>query len=391
MPRSLRIVNSAQPHEVMRWLQRSLDDDGPAVLPRPGAAPEIPSLSLDEDGDNLALVIETSGSTGTPKRVALSAEALRASAEASTRALGVSGQWLLALPTHYIAGASVLVRSLIAGTAPVFFVGDHFDPVRFAKCAATMTHDNRLTALVPVQLARLVSAMEAGASDVAAALRRFEAILVGGQSLPVELATRARDQGLRITTTYGSSETAGGCVYDGVPFHDVTVRSVAGQLAVSGPTLARGYLGDPARTERTFVNVDGQRWYQTGDLGTVSAGVVTVHGRIDNVIISGGEKVLLDEVERRVREQPGFTRAVVVAAPDPQWGTVPVVAVPAEDRHASWDIVALRHLIATDLGRAAAPSRIEQLSTFPVLDSGKPDRLRITAIVTSPTDEHSAP
>ncbi|WP_258045896.1 AMP-binding protein [Leifsonia shinshuensis] len=315
-------------------------------------------------------MIETSGSTGVPKRVALSVDALLASAAASAGAMGGQGQWVLALPAHYVAGAQVLVRSLAAGTEPVLYGEGHFDPLRFAALAGELTDDLRYTSLVPVQLARLVDAAEGGAREVGSALRRFDGILVGGQALDRGLRERAEMLGARLLTTYGSSETAGGCVYDGAPIGTTLVREVDGLLEISGPTLAEGYLGDPERTSAAFHEEDGVRWYRTGDLGDVHDGRVTVRGRSDNVIISGGEKVLLDSVEQLVRSRPGLGDAVVVAADDPRWGQVPVVVATA-----TADLGGLRALVAEQLGRAAAPARIVTVAELPHLSSGKPDRV----------------
>ena len=339
-----------------------------------GAPERGPGSAWPGEGErapqNVALVIETSGSTGVPKRVALSVDALLASAAASAGAMGGQGQWLLALPAHYVAGAQVLVRSLAAGTEPVIYGDGHFDPLRFAMLAGALTDDLRYTSLVPVQLARLVEAGEGGAVDVGAALRRFDGILVGGQALDPRLRERAEALGARLLTTYGSSETAGGCVYDGVPIGPTVVREVDGLLEISGPTLAEGYLGDPERTAAAFHEEDGVRWYRTGDLGEVRDGRVSVRGRSDNVIISGGEKVLLDAVERLVRTRAELGDAVVVAVDDARWGQVPVVVATG-----AADLAELRALVADRLGRAAAPSRIVTVAELPQLSSGKPDRV----------------
>jgi O-succinylbenzoic acid--CoA ligase len=332
----------------------------------------------DTVAQNVALVIETSGSTGVPKRVALSADALLASAAASAGAMGGQGQWALALPAHYVAGAQVLVRSLAAETEPVLYGSGHFDPERFAAAAGQLTHDLRYTSLVPVQLARLVESAERGSRAVAGVLRRFDGILVGGQALTDELRERAEALGARVLATYGSSETAGGCVYDGTPIGPTVVREREGLLEISGPTLAEGYVGDPERTAAAFHEDGGLRWYRTGDLGEVSAGGrVTVFGRSDNVIISGGEKVLLDAVEGAVQRIPGLEHAVVVGAADREWGEVPVVVT---DGGASASLDGVRRRIAAALGRAAAPARIVQVGRVPRLASGKPDRVAARAL-----------
>jgi len=350
----------------------------PAEMPRWPAAGETVA-------QNVALVIETSGSTGVPKKVALSADALLASAAASAGALGGQGQWLLALPAHYVAGAQVLVRSLAAETEPVYYGGGHFDPERFAEAAGELSHDLRYTSLVPVQLARLVDSAESGSRSVADALRRFDGVLVGGQALSPELRAKADQLGVQLVSTYGSSETAGGCVYDGTPIGTTVVREVAGLLEISGPVLAEGYVGDPERTADAFHEAHGARWYRTGDLGEVSVdGRVTVLGRSDNVIISGGEKVLLDAVERIVQGVAGLGHAVVVGAAHPEWGQVPVVvteqasAVPLDD---------LRRLVADRLGRAAAPARVVVVERVPRLASGKPDRVALAAVAALVRDQ----
>jgi O-succinylbenzoic acid--CoA ligase len=279
------------------------------------------------------------------------------------------------LPAHYVAGAQVLVRSIAAETEPAILPAGHFDPARFGALAATMTGEARFVSLVPAQLARLIEAGD-DVPALIALLRRFDGILVGGQSLPAGLRNRATELGLRIVTTYGSSETSGGCVYDGIPIGNTRARAIDGRLELAGAVLAEGYLGDPRRTADAFHDDDGLRWYRTGDLGTVEDGRVTVTGRADNVIISGGEKVQLDAVEAAVRECDGFEEAVVVAVESAEWGQVPAVAV-AVAGSARTSLDALREYVVRRLGRAAAPARIQTLDALPMLPSGKPDRVAI--------------
>ncbi|WP_199245900.1 AMP-binding protein [Leifsonia sp. AG29] len=395
MSRRIVVLDSSDGPAVLAALRAALTEGGPAVIPRAFAAPGAGSgwpTENDQVPQNVALIVETSGSTGVPKRVALSADALLASAAASAGALGGQGQWLLALPTHYIAGAQVLVRSLAAGTEPVSYGPGHFDAAEFARRCDDLTHDLRFVSLVPVQLARLVEASEAGDRAVQRALQRFDGVLIGGQALTPDLRERAEALGARVIATYGSSETAGGCVYDGVPIGTTEVAEVDGMLRIAGPSLAEGYLDDPERTAAAFVEADGLRWYLTGDLGTVDGGRVTVLGRADNVIISGGEKVLLDAVERSVRGIDGFGGAIVVGIPDDEWGTVPVVVVeragtradPARldeglDGVLEGDLATVRGRVAAELGRAAAPAAIVAVPRMPRLSSGKPDRVTVRA------------
>jgi len=392
MTRPVHVVDSSRPEEVFEALREALAGRGAAVVPREvGGAPRASAAGGEEGADgasswpgdddrvaqNVALIIETSGSTGVPKRVALSTDALLASAAASAGALGGQGQWLLALPAHYVAGAQVLVRSLAAETEPVFFGGGHFDAERFAEAAESLEHDLRYTSLVPVQLSRLVEAAESGSRRVREALRGFDGILIGGQAVPPSLRERAERLGARVVTTYGSSETAGGCVYDGLPIGTTVVRERDGQLEISGPVLAEGYVGDAERTAAAFTEHDGVRWYRTGDIGRVDAeGRVSVLGRSDNVIISGGEKVLLDAVERAVHELPGFEHTIVVAVDDPEWGQVPVVVI---EGAAPSGLDEVRQHVSARLGRAAAPARIVEVERMERLASGKPDRVRLGA------------
>ncbi|HEY0247668.1 MAG TPA: AMP-binding protein [Gryllotalpicola sp.] len=364
-------------------LRVALDGSGPAVLPvaaaTPAGAPEAADTAEAIDLD-AALVIETSGSTGAPKRVALSGDALLASAEASADAVGGRGQWLLCLPGHYVAGSNVLVRSIHAGTEPVVMPPGHFDAAVFAACARELSAPERYASLVPVQLARLVDAAEAD-SGIRTELRRFDALLIGGQALRPELRERAEALGVRLVRTYGSSETSGGCVYDGYPIGTTRARVADGLLELSGPTLAAGYLGDPERSAATFgTGPDGIRWYRTGDLGELAAdGRVTVLGRADNVIISGGEKVLLDAVERHVKGLPGLADVVVVAAPSAEWGQVPVVVTTAADA----SLAGIRASAAAALGRAAQPARIVTVEAIPHLASGKPDRVALAVLASA--------
>ncbi|GAA1838655.1 AMP-binding protein [Agromyces salentinus] len=365
---------------------------GPAVWPVPDGEPATAEAAVAREvEDDIALVVETSGSTDAPKRVLLAADALEASADATHDALGSTGQWLLALPGHYIAGAQVLVRGILAGTETVVLSPGSFDPAAFAAASARLdARVPRYTSLVPAQLARLLDAAERDAF-VGAAARSFDAILVGGQALAPALAARAADAGLAIVRTYGSSETAGGCVYDGRPLDGVAVRIVdpspetgRGEVQLAGPMLASGYLDDPARTAAAFTtDARGRRWYRTGDLGDLSPdGVLRITGRADDVIISGGVKVSLGEVERAVRAVAGFAEAVVLPVADAEWGERAVVVVERTDAAAS--VIRDDLAAATDgagLPPAGRPVRLVVIERMPHLASGKPDRRALAALL----------
>ena len=365
-------MSASDPGAVMSALRDALTADGPAVFPVQSGT-DAPSDLPATVARRIAVVVQTSGSTGRPKRVALTADALLASAAASDTALGGSGQWLLALPAHYIAGVNVLVRSITAQTEPIVLPAGHFDAGEFARAASALVGDRRYTSVVPTQLARLVEFAE---TDAAAAepLRRFDRMLVGGQSTSRDLLARAASLGMRVTRTYGSSETSGGCVYDGVPIGTASMDIVDGEVQLSGPMLAAEYLDDPERTSSSFVLRDGIRWYRTDDMGTVENGRLRVTGRLDRVIISGGEKVSLDEIERVVRSLPEHQDDVAVAVEDARWGQSPVVVSRAGEQGVSDAVVSA-------LGRAARPQRVVTVSDIPLLPSGKPDRLALARLL----------
>lgn len=367
MSRGLRAVSAADPAAVLVALRDALAG-GPAILT--GNPRTQPPEAVEQ---RVAVVIETSGSSGVPKRVALSANALLASAAASESSLGGPGQWMLALPTHYIAGINVLVRSIAAGFDPVYFGGGHFDAREFAAASRAMDAPLRFTSLVPAQLARVVDAADDDL-DLLAAVRRFDRILVGGQATPPALLARAIELGLNVTRTYGSSETSGGCVYDGIPIGTVEIRIVDGQIELAGPMLAEGYLGDPAATDAAFVVRAGVRWYRTGDSGAVVDGALRVTGRLDSVIISGGEKVSLDAIERIVHAMDGLADAVAVSAPSDEWGEVPVVFTSGQAT-----LVEVKVAVIAALGRASAPVALVRVESVPQLPNGKPDRRALTA------------
>jgi O-succinylbenzoic acid--CoA ligase len=355
-------------------------DGGAAVLPVP-ADPALrarleaalrPDLPLEVPA---AVVVPTSGSTGEPKGALLTAAALLASSRATLDHLGGPGTWLLALPATHIAGIQVLVRSLVAGTVPVpLDLSGGFSPAAFAAAASTVDGPRRYTALVPTQLVRI---LEDGGAGLAA-LAEFDAVLLGGAATPEPLRLRALDAGVRVVTTYGSSETSGGCVYDGVPLSGVDVAvDAAGRLTVGGPTLFSGYR---LRLDLTAASlVDGR--YVTNDLGSVVDGRVSVLGRADDMIVTGGEKVAPAAVETVLSGHPGVREIAVVGVPDPEWGQR-VVAVVVGDL----TLESARSRVAAVLGRRAAPSRVVVVDDLPRLALGKIDRAAVLRLASNEED-----
>jgi len=257
-----------------------------------------------EPGD--ALVVATSGSTGTPKGVVLTHEAVAASAEATSARLAVSDDdhWLACLPLSHVGGLSVVTRALHAGTALTVLPG--FDEAAVAASEAT------LVSLVATTLARVDPT-------------RFRTIVLGGSAPPADRPPNA-------VTTYGMTETGSGVVYDGVPLDGVEVRidrdgsedgRVEGEILLRGPMLLRAY-----RDGSSPLDPDG--WLPTGDVGRwLDDGRLHVVGRAGDLIITGGENVWPEAVERALLDHPAVAEVMVRGRPDPEWGqVVEAVVVP---------------------------------------------------------------
>jgi o-succinylbenzoate---CoA ligase len=380
-------------------LQQALGCNGDVLLPVPGdrdggerldtLRPGTPLLDgEDDESDPTALVVATSGSTGEPKGALLPASALRASATATDDRLGGPGTWLLALAPHHIAGVQVLVRSLLAGTQPETLMLDGgFDPAAFADATARL--DRRApgrcyTALVPTQLVRL---LDAGPRAVEA-LGRYDAVLLGGAAAAPSLLRRARDAGVTVVTTYGMTETCGGCVYDGVALDGVQVSidgfGPSGRIRLGGTVVARGYRLRPAPD--VFARDGRARWFTTNDLGSLDdSGRVTVLGRADDVIITGGENVAPAAVEAVVNELDGVSECLVVGVPDMHWGqrVVALLVVSSDLCDEATALAVVREAVKVRLGAAAAPRDVLLVDALPASALGKPDRRAATELAAS--------
>ncbi len=416
------------------------------------------------------MVLRTSGSTtGTGKLVGVSMDALVASARATHKRLGGPGIWVLALPAYHAAGVQVLVRAAVAGTH-VFnaYKEGGFDPQHLAQvidaaCAAAgdaapscgddaasscgadaassraggageaaLAADDSgracpvYTSLVPTQLRR-------GLDDeqLRGALARLDAVLIGGAAADAQLLAQAKAAGIKVVTTYGMSETCGGCVYDGQPLPGVSmdVDQATGAIWLSGPMLATGYLGDEELTRRCFVSrPDSQagegtsdagetasaaesteagaggpgvgsdkgageparRWFITSDRGQIVDGRLQVLGRLDDVIISGGIKVEPGPIEALLALNPLVSECAVVGLPDPTWGqAVTAVVVPASTpglgRVDQGAIVAqIRVYLEQKLSGAQCPKQVLLADALPYKGIGKVDRRALAQSLARP-------
>ena len=424
----------ANPQEILRAFERSLTGD----LPNSARDNQNPR-GQTQDPESLALVVGTSGSTGAPKQTALSVRALRASARATERFFAdcpssgsakqrrvvseAPAQWLLTLPAHYVAGAQVLARSVLAGTTPVVAAsitdGVSFTPEVFLNAAERLSCARRFVSLVPTQVHKLLEAAEASpalGSEIYDALGQFTGILLGGAPASASLLEATRELGLNVVTTYGSAETAGGCVYSGVALPGVRLRvvpedagladspvvagaEVAGRIWLGGEHLASGYLGDSARTaSHFFVDAHGCRWYRTDDYGSFvppapntpedgGAPALSVLGRSDDVIITGGVKVSSHAVAAVLESHPAVREAAVAGVPDARWGAAVIAAVTLRNlpEHYGADAAEtagqLQQLCGAQLGAAGVPKVVRIVPDFPAASTGKPDRLAIYSML----------
>ncbi len=388
------LVKRATPR-LVELLAAALDGSGPAILPLdaglpagrlaeligalgPGTIEDAEGVSTVRSGQNegvaegTAVIVGTSGSTGAPKGVELSAAALRHSARASLARVGArpGERWLCCLPVTHVAGLQVLVRSLVSGTEPVLAERADAETV-VAGRASGCAH----VSLVPTQLQRL---LEPGAGrpdiDRSTSLAGYSSVLLGGAAAPAGLLAAARAAGVPVVTTYGMTETCGGCVYDGVPLDGVRVEirdddEAQGRIWIGGPVLFSGYRGQAARRDR---------WFRTGDLGRLdAAGRLTVRGRADDVINTGGHKVIPGEVAAALLGCPGVRDVAVVGQPDPEWGERVVAVVAPADPADPPALELLRLHVHERLPRYAAPSRVVMVDAVPMLPSGKHDIVRL--------------
>ena len=356
----------AEPGLLLEALGAALDGTGPAVLPLPtDPARVLAALRPDEplESADIVLVVPTSGSTGPPKGALLTAAALTASATATAARLGGPGQWLLAIPTTHIGGVQVLVRSLLADTRPVVVDEGPFTAASFVAASARLAGARRYVSLVPTQLKRLV-----GVPAAEEALRSFDAVLLGGAAAPAALLDAAAAAGARIVATYGMSETAGGCVYDGRPLDGVEVLIDDGLVHLAGPVLCSGYRLRPDLTAQAFT----AGTFRTSDLGELLPdGTLRVLGRADDVIVSGGEKVPPAAVEEALLRHPSVVEVAVAGTPDGEWGERVVAFVVLR---APLTLAEARDHVAGLLPRSWAPRGLRDVPQLPLLDSGKINR-----------------
>jgi O-succinylbenzoic acid--CoA ligase len=309
------------------------------------------------EGD--ALVMTTSGTTGAPKGVVLTHSAVEYSAYATATSLGIDPgtHWLACLPLSHVGGMSVITRALHTGSE--LTVQPRFDP------------DLLTTALL------------GGATHVSlvhTALRRidptpWQRILLGGSAVPADLPPNC-------VATYGMTETFGGVVYDGLALNGVDVRiagtrsgefDVEGPVELLSPTALRCYRGDGDGDELERNALDAEGWFRTGDLGYISGTDrrLSISGRADELIITGGEKVWPIPVEARLEAHPRVAEAAVLGRRDPEWGQAVTALVVASTPVDPPSLQELRDWVREAMPPAAAPRALELVDQLPRTALGK--------------------
>ena len=354
--REVRLVDPAWSlSELMARLAKALVSDGPALALAP--------ISSEAVASRISLVVNTTGSSGKVKEVGLSAHSLLASAKASNAFIGakIGDSWSLLLPLNHIAGINVLLRSLELGTIPLDFRN-------FSNEGERKYANADFSAIVPTQLFRALN----GDSELLNHLRVCRAVLVGGARLSSELRSQAIDNGIKVIETYGSTETSGGCIYDGEPLEGVEIQiNEKSQLQIKGAVLAHSYLNsDP------LIDADG--WHTTSDLAHFEGETLLIDGRSDDVFISGGENISLSSIEAIISAKfPSLELAAFTIA-DLQWGESLCCAIINSDSSIE---VEIQKVLSEAIGDAAKVKRFLYLEELPLVGIGKVDRAELGRLI----------
>jgi len=331
----LRVSPACEIPQLAGEITSALVGDGPTL--------GFGDITSESAAHYAAVVIGTSGSSGSPKEVALTATALISSARASNKFINAKpGEtWSLLLPLTHIAAVNVIIRAIELGTLPIDLRNHEGE---YPKAD--------YTSIVPTQLFRALN----GDLRLLKHLQSAKTVLVGGAALSQSLRNQAELAGIKVITTYGMTETCGGCVYDGEVLDGVEVEIRNGKIAVRGPILA------------SSISLDAG-WYETTDLGEIKNDKLVVLGRADDVIISGGENLSLNAVEASLSAAFVDVEFAAFSIEDPQWGDSLQIAVVGTVS----DEELITHL-ESDLGSFAKPKGIHRLTSLPLLGIGKVDR-----------------
>lgn len=339
--------------ELMTHVVNALTSRGPVIAFSPVTSNQAPSP--------IALIVNTSGTTGQVKEVGLSAAALLTNAKSANNYLGAKpGEvWSLLLPITHIAGINILIRSLELGTIPLDlrdFEGKY--------------PDADFTAVVPTQLYRALN----GDNELMAHLLSAKAVLVGGSALSPELSLRAKGAGINVIETYGMTETCGGCVYDGNPINDTTIKiTELGIITIASASMATTYLND----SELWNSKVKDNYFYTADLGVLESGKLQILGRADEIIITGGENISLSAVENLLLRTFTGIDCAAFSVKDPQWGESLYLAIAGEVKP---EHSAMNEYLSSQISNAAKIKKFIYIPKLPRTDLGKIDRARLVQI-----------
>jgi O-succinylbenzoic acid--CoA ligase len=334
----LRVSPACETPLLARDITAALAGNGPTL--------GFGEVSSEFGPSQAAVVIGTSGTTGAPKEIFLSSHALVASARASNAFVGakLGDTWSLLLPLTHVAAVNVFVRAFELGTIPVDLRNHSGEYPRV-----------NFTAIVPTQLFRALN----GDDQLLKHLQGAQKVLVGGAALSSAIRNQATAAGINVVTTYGMSETSGGCVYNGEILEGAEVEVRGGSIFIRGSVLA--------------LNLElSDGWFETNDLGEFVDEKLVVIGRSDDVIISGGENLSLNSVENILNQSFPNTQFAAFSVEDPQWGQTLHIAVVGEA-----DSGSISSVLEEKVGAFAKPKGIHSLKSLPLLGIGKVDRKRL--------------
>ena len=334
----LRVSPACETPLLARDITAALAGNGPTL--------GFGEVSSEFGPSQAAVVIGTSGTTGAPKEIFLSSHALVASARASNAFVGakLGDTWSLLLPLTHVAAVNVFVRAFELGTIPVDLRNHSGEYPRV-----------NFTAIVPTQLFRALN----GDDQLLKHLQGAQKVLVGGAALSSAIRNQATAAGINVVTTYGMSETSGGCVYNGEILEGAEVEVRGGSIFIRGSVLA--------------LNLElSDGWFETNDLGEFVDEKLVVIGRSDDVIISGGENLSLNSVENILNQSFPDTQFAAFSVEDPQWGQTLHIAVVGEA-----DSGSISSVLEEKVGAFAKPKGIHSLNSLPLLGIGKVDRKRL--------------
>ncbi|MGE3619102.1 MAG: class I adenylate-forming enzyme family protein, partial [Acidimicrobiia bacterium] len=353
--------------------------DGPAPVP---GGPDDP-----------AVLLFTSGTTGQPKAAVLRHQHLTSYILSSLEpfSAGEEEATLVSVPPYHVAGVAAILSSVYVGRRIAYL--QQFTPEAWIALARTeaVTH----AMVVPTMLRRILDVLEQEGTG----LPYLRHLSYGGGRMPLQVV----EQALRVlpdvdlVNAYGLTETSSTIAVLGpedhraafssddpnvrrrltsvgkpLPTLEVVIRDEAGvevgpggsgEIWVRGEQIAGEYLGLGSKL------VDG--WFPTRDAGFLDEdGYLFVEGRMDDVIVRGGENMSPGEIEEVLVAHPAVEEVAVIGVPDVEWGEAVVAAVvvaqgtdPSDDELADW--------VRSRLRSSRTPQRFVRYDELPYNETGK--------------------